>query len=177
MIKKWNEFEVNESSNYDYGCAMIETPFSNWDEITGIISPEDIYIKEVDDTYGIQKNPHVTLLYGLHSNVKPVDVEPLIKSIKGLNIKVNGIDIFENDEFDVVKFNVVNNPQLTEVFNELSKLPNSNTFPDYTPHITIAYVKKGLGAKYINSNWSLTIDVDRVVYSMSNGERVYFYLS
>lgn len=177
MIKKWNEFEVNESSNYDYGCVMVETPFPNWNEITGMISPEDLYIKEDDDTYGIQKNPHVTLLYGLHSNVKPVDVEPIIKSIKGLNIKVNSIDIFENDEFDVVKFNVVNNPQLTEVFNELSKLPNSNTFPDYSPHITIAYVKKGLGSKYINSNWTLTIDVYRVVYSMSNGERVYFYLS
>lgn len=173
MIKKWNEF--NESSSYDYGCVMVETPFTNWNEITDMISKEDLYIKEDDDTYGIQKKPHVTLLYGLHSNVKPEDIEPLIKDIKGLTIKVNGIDIFENDDFDVVKFNVINNSKLNETFKKLSKLPNSNTFSEYKPHITIAYVKKGLGKKYINSDYNLTFNVDKVVYSMSNGENIYFY--
>ena len=172
MIKKWNEF--NESSSYDYGCVMVETPFTNWNEITDMISKEDLYIKEDDDTYGIQKKPHVTLLYGLQSNVKPEDIEPLIKDIKGLTIKVNGIDIFENDDFDVIKFNVINNSKLNETFKKLSKLPNSNTFSEYKPHITIAYVKKGLGKKYINSDYNLTFNVDKVVYSMSNGENIYF---
>jgi 2'-5' RNA ligase len=48
---------------------------------------------------------------------------------------------FENKDFDVVKFNVKKSYILQEL-HELSTMPNSNKFKDFTPHITIAYVKK-----------------------------------
>jgi 2'-5' RNA ligase len=47
---------------------------------------------------------------------------------------------FENKDFDVVKFNVKKSYILQELHDELSTIQNK--FKDFTPHITIAYVKK-----------------------------------
>jgi 2'-5' RNA ligase len=54
---------------------------------------------------------------------------------------------------------------LEEVNKRLSELPNSNQFPEYKPHITIAYVKKGLGQKYADSNYKYQIkNISKIVY-------------
>ena len=176
-IKKYTQF-IKESSEYKYGCVMIETPFSNWKEITDMISPEDIYTKDDDDTFGIQENPHLTIFYGLHSNVKTEVVEDIFREFKGdIKIEGNGISVFENELFDVVKFNI--NPQvsLQSLFNEFMKLPNSCNYPNYEPHIKIAYVKKGCAQKYINDKIQVKVyDFDRVCYSIPNGEKTYFYI-
>jgi 2'-5' RNA ligase len=175
IIKKYTQF-IKESSEYKYGCIMIETPFPNWKEITSMISPEDLYDREEGDF--IQENPHLTIFYGLHSNVKTEVVEDVFRNFTGdIKIEGTGIGIFENEEFDVVKFNI--NPQgsLQSLFNEFMKLPNSCTYTDYSPHITIAYVKKGCGQKYINDKFQVKVDdFDRVCYSMPNGEKTYFYI-
>ena len=105
IIKSYIQF-IKESSGYQYGCVMVEVPVSNWDEITSYINPEDVYTGG-DDTHGIQENPHVTILYGLHKEVTPEMVKSVFEGFtKDINIEVNGIDIFENNDYDVVKFNV-----------------------------------------------------------------------
>ena len=174
-IKKYTQF-IKESSEYKYGCVMIETPFPNWNDITSMISPEDLYDREEGDA--IQENPHLTIFYGLHSNVKTEVVEDIFREFKG-NIKIegNGISIFENELFDVVKFNINSQGSLQSLFNEFMKLPNSCTYPNYEPHITLGYVKKGCGQKYINDKIQVKVDdFDRVCYSMPNGEKTYFYI-
>jgi len=170
-IKKYMQF-IKESSGYQYGCVMIEIPVSNWTEITSIISTNDIYEKVDDNTYGIQKNPHLTLLYGLHDTVTPEMVKSVLDQFKGdINIEVDGIDIFENDEFDVVKFNVKPDDTLQHLHDELSKLPNSDQYTDYKPHITIGYVKSGTGKKYIKADYKYKVkNIDKITYSMPNGE-------
>ena len=175
IIKSYIQF-IKESSSYEYGCVMVEVPVSNWDEITSSIDKEDIYTESGDDTYGIQKNPHLTLLYGLHDDVTEEQVKSIFEKFDGdINIEVNGIDIFENEKFDVVKFNVNPDGALQELHDKLSQFPNSNQFPDYKPHITIAYVNKGMGKKYIKPDYKYEVkNVNHITYSMSNGEKVYF---
>jgi 2'-5' RNA ligase/DNA polymerase III epsilon subunit-like protein len=173
-IKKYTEF-IKESSGYKYGCVMVEVPVKNWKEITSYIDPEDIYTGG-DDTHGIQENPHVTILYGLHDGVTEDEVKSVFEEFTGdINIEVNGIGIFENDKFDVVKFNVNPDGSLQELHNKLSEFPNSNEFPDYKPHITIAYVKKGTGKKYVKPEYKYEVkNVNKITYSMPNGKKVYF---
>ena len=92
-----------------------------------------------------------------------------------INIKVDGVDIFENEKYDVVKFNVSPDGALQYLHDELSKLPNSNEFPDYKPHITLAYIKKGLGKKYIKPDYKYEVkNANHITYSLSNGEKIYF---
>jgi len=173
-IKNYIQF-IKESSGYEYGCVMIEVPVSNWNEITSYIDPEDIYTGG-DDTHGIQEFPHLTLLYGLHKEVTPEMVKSVFEGFtKDINIEVNGIDIFENNDYDVVKFNVNPDGALQELHDKLSELPNSDQFPNYTPHITIAYVNKGTGKKYVKPDYKYEVkNVDKITYSMVDGNEIKF---
>jgi DNA polymerase III epsilon subunit-like protein len=154
---------------------MVEVPVSNWNEITSFIDPEDVYTGG-DDSHGIQELPHVTILYGLHKEVTSEMVKSVFEEFTGnINIEVNGIGIFENKEYDVVKFNVNPDGALQELHDKLSEFPNSNEYPDYKPHITIAYVNKGMGKKYAKPDYKYTVkNVDKITYSLANGEKVNF---
>jgi hypothetical protein len=173
-VKKYIQF-VKESTGYKLGCVMVEVPVSNWNEITSIINKDDLYEVE-GENYGIQDNPHLTLLYGLKPNITKEQVEQVLeKSVDGekIEIEIENIGLFENDNFDVVKFNIKKTEQLQKLFDSLSELPNENTFPDYNPHMTIAYVKKGLGKKYTKP-YSHKVSSNDICYSMANGEKIYF---
>jgi len=173
-VKKYIQF-VKESTGYKLGCVMVEVPVSNWNEITSIIDKDDLYEVE-GEKYGIQTNPHLTLLYGLKPNITKEQIEQVLeKTIDGekIEIEIENIGLFENENFDVVKFNIKKTEQLQRLFDSLSELPNENTFPDYNPHMTIAYVKKGLGKKYTKPYSHKVISND-ICYSMANGEKIYF---
>lgn len=171
IIKSYEKFmESTKGSDYDYGCAMINFNVPNWDEVLSAIDPKDIYTGK---TYGLQNNPHITLLYGLHPEVTFDQVQSCFNDIKGddITIEVDGVSIFENPEFDVVKLGVKEHPILSDLFQNLSKLPNSNSFKEYVPHITVGYVNKGTGKKYINPNYKHTIKgVRDVKYVKPSGD-------
>lgn len=173
-IKKYTEF-MNETIAYKLGCVMVEVPVSNWKEITSSINQEDLY-EVKGEKYGIQDNPHLTLLYGFNSEISKEQVQSILEEVTNghkIEIDIEDIDIFENENFDVVKFNVKKTEQLQSLYDALNELPNENTFPDYRPHMTIAYVKKGLGKKYTKP-YRHKITSNKICYSMSNGQKIYF---
>jgi len=175
-VKKYIQF-IKESSEYSLGCVMIELDINNWVDICSHIDRNDVYYDENDPTYGIQDNPHLTLFYGFHKQVTTEEVFSIIESYVGnepIKIEVSGIDIFENENFDVVKLNVVKTDLLQKLNTALSNLPNSNEFRDYKPHITIAYVKNGTGRKYINPEYKNNFESNSLCYSKPNGEKIYF---
>jgi 2'-5' RNA ligase len=108
---------------------------------------EDLY-----EEFGIEEEPHVTVLYGFEPSVKAEDIKPVMedKVIKSEDIVFTDISMFENDEYDVLKLSVESDilHKYNEFFTE--NFPYQNDFPDYKPHLTIGYVKKGLGQKYID---------------------------
>jgi hypothetical protein len=173
IIKKYEQF-LSESVQYKFGCVMLEVPISNWDEIISI-SKEDIYEVE-GENYGLQTNPHVTILYGLHEEVSLDHVKSVFEGLnESIDIKIEGIGVFENKDFDVVKFNVIPSRTLQDLHDRLSEFPNSNEYPEYTPHITIAYVKKGCSKKYEDPTYTHSVDnIDEVCYSIPNGSKEYF---
>ncbi len=168
MMKKYLQFiKESQDKKYEYGCVMIDYNFSNWSELLESIDHDDIYQVE-GKSYGLQTRPHLTLLYGIHEEVTDEDI---LKCFEGFveddfKVEINGVSIFENSEFDVVKLEVVKTPKLEEINQRLSKLPNSNQFPEYKPHITLAYVKKGKGEKYVNPEYKYQIkNIAKVSYT------------
>jgi hypothetical protein len=173
-IKNYMEFIV-ESSGYKFGCVMLKVPFTNWIDITNRIEPEDVYDGD-DDKHGLEDDPHLTLLYGLEPEVSECEIKSIMNSFgKPLDIEIDGIDIFENENFDVVKFNIRKSSDLQSIHDKLSQLPNQDSYPDYKPHITISYVNKGSGKKYLDPNFKLSIKgLSEICYSMPSGKKVYF---
>lgn len=176
IIKNYLDFiKENNNNTYKYGCVMLNLKFNNWDEITSIIDKKDIYTEEGDNTYGIETDPHVTLLYGLHDGVQLDDVKKIFSDIKKIDIEIEGIDIFKSNNYDVVKFNIKPTDILIDINKRLKKYPHTNDYPNYKPHVTIAYVKKGMGKKYINNNYKYSIkNCNEIEYSFANGKKEYF---
>lgn len=183
--KKLNTFmdfcKIYESGSDDnkirIGCAMLYFDFNELKDIQDKISDDDIY--DDDGDHGLETEPHVTLLYGLHSDeVTHDEIFEIIKEYDIPNLKLFNISIFENEKYDVLKFEArhdmedydINGDILYKINKELSKLPHSSNFPEYNPHSTIAYVNPGTGKKYVDlfKDSEYIVSVKKIVYSEDN---------
>jgi 2'-5' RNA ligase len=174
------QIAINEDSgNHSYGCAMAYFELPEMDAIHKKIDEKDIYTDDSDRSYGLETEPHVTLLYGIHD--KEVEDDKVLEACRKYQIGeivLHNVSLFENDKYDVLKFDVrypyKGGAFLHKINKELTKLPNTNSFPDYHPHCTIAYLKPGEGKKYVKMFEGLEINVkpNEIVYSKADGEKI-----
>jgi len=153
------------------GCLMLDLSkkISNWKDITKIIDPNDIYIDSTDD-YGIENHPHITILYGFLPSIMGEDVKEFLSDMtQNVKFSLSGIGVFPGGEkkaFDVVKFDIIS-PDLQTLHERCKQIPNKETFPDYNPHMTIAYVKKETGKKYVKKfQEPMEMDGNAFMYSV-----------
>lgn len=172
IIKNYKQF-ILEKKTYDYGCIMFNAPVKNWNKVLSEIDSDDVYNSP---NHGLENNPHITVLYGLHKNIDTNELFDYLKQIKPITVKINGIGLFENKNYDVVKYNVLNNSDLNKVRKEIVKFPHTTDYSNYIPHITIAYVNSGTGKKYTNDNVSFDLTLNEIVYSTSDGSTKHFKL-
>lgn len=147
MIKLIDLIKESSSKPYDYGCAMLYFDFPYLNKIQDVINPNDIYEEEEDPSFGLEDEPHCTLLYGLHEEVSVKDVTKVIENFTFDTCKLHNVSLFENEKYDVLKFDV-EGPVLHDVNSKLKLFPYTSNFPKYHPHSTIAYLKPGMGKKY-----------------------------
>jgi 2'-5' RNA ligase len=170
-MKKFSEIIKKETETqpfiYEYGCVMLYFNVPKWNSIIkNIVKYSDIY--DVDG-YKYETESHVTLIFGLHQNVTEKDVKNVLKYLPDIEVELKHVNIFENKDFDVVKFDI-DNYMLNELNIKLQSLPNTKTFDVYHPHMTIAYVKQGKGKKYIqNLEKPIKIKPSKIVYSLGTG--------
>lgn len=177
-----------EKKVYKFGCAYLDFDFPDMENIHKQIDYEDVYDPPHDNSYSYEKSPHITLLYGFKMDkTEASDVmkalEPTIEAIKKLepNEKemkdvffIHNVSLFENEEFDVLKFDVKYpngilskaNKKLTEEFEW------ENKYPGYHPHVTICYLKSGKGKDYLKKfeGKEYVLKPTKVVYS-ANGKK------
>lgn len=171
--KKVRELLVESTKRDSYGCVMLylDIDKKKWDKVTSIVDKEDLYNgkKEEDkDSYGIENNPHVTILFGLHKDVLDSKVDELLADVKKPSIELKGVSAFLNDDFDVLKFDI-NSPSLVALNKKFTdNVEYTTEYKNYHAHVTIAYIKKGTSEKYIkilNEMKPLDITPDRIIYS------------
>lgn len=163
---------------YEYGCVMVNLDVNpkEWDKLQKMVDEEDIYFSDVDPTgFGRELDPHVTILFGIHEDVPDADVETLIDKINNPQIELQKISSFsnENKPFDVLKFDIESD-DLNELNKLFKTLPHTSDFPDYHPHATICYLKKGMAEKYVKKMAdieAIEVSPSEVTYSKPNGEK------
>lgn len=96
---------------------------------------------------------HVTALYGLHGE----DAEEIANLVSGfgpVKIVFGETSLFPADDkkdHDVVKIDIKGD-DIHRLHKLLKKLDHTSTYPEYKPHLTLAYCKAGEGAKYCGKN-------------------------
>jgi hypothetical protein len=133
---------------YKFSCTQIQAPadiagfLMQWGKQN--IPEENLYYDEKGDN-GREVEPHVTVKYGLQIPAPNQALLQIIGTTKPFKVKLGLVSLFENPKFDVVKVDV-DSPELHQLNRAISEaIPCKDTFPDYHPHMTIAYVKKGTG--------------------------------
>ena len=122
--------------------------YHGYEPLEGVSGP----IPDMRDKYGREDSPHVTVLYGIDPKVTVADVRRALPSMYLPDfVRVSRISTFESSpKYNVVKVDVVEPEQLWRINAALKKLPlPGETFPDYRPHMTLAYVRK---------DWKLPVD-------------------
>jgi 2'-5' RNA ligase len=147
--KSGNDKPIEEKKTHDYSSTQVNLPPEYSDAFQKATSkiPDSVLADK-----GRETEPHVTVLYGLHGE-DPAEVQKLLEAEGPITAKVSGsTSIFpaskEHPDYDVVKL-AINSPDLTRLNKTISEaLPNTNDYPEYQPHVTLAYVKAGEGKKY-----------------------------
>ena len=168
QFKKMNEKTENQS--YSSGCIMgyFDTAFKN-----PKIAKGDLY-NDDENNYGLEIEPHVTVLYGLKDDeIEEDEVVKLFSIINGPEVSASKITLFKNEKYDVVKWDI-ESEELT-ILNKMvtSMFPFKSDFPDYHAHVTIAYCLPGKGSTYEQElKKSLNKKIDYWIYSKADGKKI-----
>jgi 2'-5' RNA ligase len=166
-----------QNVRYDYSSAHIEVPELIAQDVRdwGIaqVSDDDLFVTQRDPTFGREDEIHITVLYGIHSELSE-QVEKTVKDFGPIRVRLGKIDVFTNPpKFDVVMIEA-ESEQLKSLNQKLEdNVRHTSKYPVYSPHVTIAYVKKGKGKKYRGINlWERKeFTCNYVVFSSKNGTK------
>lgn len=132
------------------------------------IPPEKI-ISGKDEGQG---EPHTTLLYGIDST-DAAPIKAALQDAEPVRLKLGKLGLFENDDADVLMIEV-ESPDLEALNAQLrAEVPHVDKQLEYHPHLTIAYLKPGEGAEFVNKGapgiTGKRMKLDTVKFSSKDG--------
>lgn len=140
----------HKNTNREYAFLMVdyETP-SIIKDLQKKIPSRELYTEEDNEDYGLEKQSHVTLVPCLDNDIDIDKLKSYLKPIDEYDIVLTDISKFECEEFDVLKC-AVKSKALKDTNKEIvDKFETHSKYKDYNPHMTIAYMKKGMADKYL----------------------------
>lgn len=158
MIKLKNILHEILTEGAKFGYVKLELDPSSLKEFQDQINKDDLDVK------GFETDPHVTLLYGLHAEVTDQQVKEKLDPITFSTVSGKNVSLFTGNQ-EVLKFDA-EGAGLIEANEALKTLPYTSDFPEFHPHITIAFLKKGMGQKYVDmfKGKSLNLKAGKVIY-------------
>ncbi len=125
---------------------------------------------------GRDEHPHITLAFGVNDD-EPDNVEQVLEGEGPITAKIGKVSMFpasESGKADVLKINVTSRT-LHRLHKKIGKeVDVTDTHPTYKPHVTLAYVKPGRGAKYVGMETGLEgreVTFDEVAFSDKDREQ------
>lgn len=160
------------------GCLMAMIPEESSKLIVNftrqLINEQDLYVE--DNEYGLETEGHVTIRYGFLKDLNELEIRQLLQGQKPFMMEIYGLDKFDtHPNYDVAMFKV-SSPVLRQLHEISGIYLNKSDYPDYNPHLTLAYVQKGKFNR-IKEGLRLKVPVTRICYSPISGGKSYFNLS
>ncbi len=170
-LDRFKKPKMTESKigSYSYSCLMAELDpedkFFVIRNLTSQLNPSDLVW---GDGKGAELEPHITVLYGIHET-SPRPFMELLKEISPFSVEVTGLTIFEGEQYDVLKLDI-RSPELVSLNNLIRrKFEHTSSFPDYHPHCTIGYLKKGVASRYVGDTRMISsLKVSGLTFSSSS---------
>ena len=137
----------------EYAFLMIDYEMPSFiKDLQNKIPNNELYFgtdeEKKDNQYGFEKESHVTLAPCLDSDVDINKLKELLLPLKEYKCILNNISIFENDDYDVLKADV-KCPNMHKTYNKIKEnFELHSAYKEYHPHMTIAYMQKGMADKY-----------------------------
>ncbi len=133
----------DKNPKYSYVGVELTGEMADYLRSAGVMIPDADLAKD-----GRETNPHVTVRYGLHEN-DGYATHATLTGVGPVSVRfASKLAVFSNKDADVIHV-PVRSGGLRRLNGMLAALPHTDTHDGYKPHATIAYVKPGLGAKYI----------------------------
>ncbi len=165
-----------EADAYSAGCMMLSFDLPNAKSIAKSFSPVDL------SDGGVETFPHVTLLYGIdkaYSIPEMVECMVACRDIVGTSsLVLDDLSLFSSEEHDVLKYSV-HDKRMADVNGYLvGSLRHQQQEHEYSPHCTLAYLKPGLGDKYVKrlkagGFGSVSVEAKFLVYSGADGQKTF----
>lgn len=145
----------------DLHCVMLDVPTFDireavgelWDDLDLYYGEPDGPLKYAQGAVG-EDSAHVTVLFGIHPSDTfeyEVNVWEKLEHWDPPQILIRDIGLFpsrvEGEDYVVLYAEVVPSAELLIARKRLEELPYTDTFPEYKPHITLAYVRTDTGAE------------------------------
>lgn len=122
---------------------------------------------------GRETDTHITVLYGICTENREI-IKNILSDEKPVKATLGKIGCFvNNDDFDVVIVKI-DSPDLEKLHKKIAdELHVEKTHNQYTPHATIAYLKKGNARKYAGDDifQGEKITFDKVVFKDGISEK------
>lgn len=155
-------------------CVMVDVE-SCRDKILEFVKalPNECVYEEEGKEYGKETNPHITVMYGLSPITETKVKEVLSKLPKRIVAELGAISKFErsDSQYDVLKIEV-KSPHLSKIHEMLKRnFENNYSHSEYSPHVTLAYVKKGTCNEYVGDMRFAGNKVLFEAFTYSNGIR------
>jgi len=145
----WESYDksliTERDQGIEHGCLMVYLDEESSNKVKQFC--QDTFNPEILAEFGIEEEPHITCQYGFTDEVSVEDINEFVNNIiqRPISIELGEISRFDNDDYDVIKVDV-NSPDLHELSDKIREYFGDRlnvTYPNYHPHMTLAYIQKG----------------------------------
>ncbi len=157
----------------EYGCVYAQLP----ELLANLLQTFAASIPRGDlADKGVERDSHITCKYGLPAGTDARELTNLLVDVQPFGVRLHRTTVFQKEDCDVlvIELDPLECWALVGLNSLISeKIDCEDSYPDFRPHVTLAYLKPGRGATYAGNNFAegLECTFGEVVFSTPDGAK------